>query len=290
MHGMLVEPATRFTLSKSMISLKPLLIVGLFFYCDAHGATFSAAQKAFEEKDYAQAYSQFLTLRDDMESKSNASDQAAASYYLGVMNQQGWGVIADAEKAAHFYQIAAEQGHLRALHNLAGLYHRGRGVAQDLEQALALYRRAAGLGSAKAAHRLGLIYFQGDGVARDFVLARQWWQKAFNGGEADSGYNLGILYKRGLGISRDQGRALEIWESAARLGSGHAQNAVGSALLNGDGVAHDPVQAYAWFRQAAQAGIAVASTNAELVWESLPPLAKESALAEAEKLQQDIAH
>lgn len=288
MHGMLREPATRFALLKFMLPFRQFFLIGLFFSCVTQADTLFEAQKSFEAKDYARAYSEFLALRSPSDKADNADDEAAANYYLGVMNQQGWGVIADAEKAVSFYKIAAEHGHLRALHNLAGLYHRGRGVSQDLEQALALYRRSAGLGSAKAAHRLGLIYFQGDGVARDFVLARQWWEKAFNGGEADSGYNLGILYKRGLGTPRDQARALEIWESAARSGSGHAQNAFGSAYLNGDGLAYNPIKAYAWFRQAAQAGIGVASTNAELVWESLPPEARDLALTEAENLQKQI--
>lgn len=276
MHGMLREPVTHFTLSKSMIWRKYLLLYFVFAASVVDAGTLSKAQTAYEQKNYASAYTQFSSLQGE--------ESGRACYYLGIMNQQGWGIIADPAKAAVFYECAGEKSHIKALHNLAGLYHRGLGVPQDLDKALELYRRSAGQGGAKAAHRLGLIYFQGDGVPRDFVLAREWWQKAFERGEADSGYNLGILYRRGLGIARDQIRALQLWMEAGALGSAHAQNAYGSALMKAEGIAYNPIQAYAWFRAAAVAGLPVARTNAELVWESLPPDAQEKALTEADAL------
>lgn len=293
MHGMLREPATYFTLSKFMICFKYALIITLLSAFNVKAATLSAARQAFESKDYAIAYTQFQSLQmsdnDSSGEQHSSENSATAAYYLGVMNQQGWGVIADAEKAAAFYQRAAQTGHIKALHNLADLYHRGRGVPQDLALALEFYRRSAALGGAKAAHRLGLIYFQGDGVARDFVRAREWWQQAFDGGETDSGYNLGILHRRGLGTARDQSQALQIWKTAAQQGSGHAQNAYGSALLNAQGIAYNPIRAYAWFRAAAMSGLAVAVTNAELIWESLPPEGRDAALLEAENVQKEIS-
>ena len=132
------------------------------------------AREAYERKNYIDAYEQFLVLQDD--------NSGNACYYLGVMNQQGWGKVADTAAAAQFYECAISHQHLKAMHNLAGLYHRGSGVEQDLEKARSLYARSANLGGAKSAHRLGLIYFQGDGVERDFDTARDWWQKAFDGG------------------------------------------------------------------------------------------------------------
>ena len=257
-----------------------LFLVGLsdIALSEEAGDRLSEAHQAFSDKDYVAAYNLFSSLQND--------PSGAACYYLGVMNQQGWGKISDPGAAAKFYRCAIDNGHVRAMHNLAGLYHRGKGIEQDLKAARELYTRAANLGGVKSAHRLGLIYFQGDGVDRDFVAARHWWQKAFSAGEADSGYNLGILHKRGLGTSRSATKAQEIWLEAAKLGSPHAQNAYGSALMNGEGATPDPITAYAWFRAAAAAGISVAQINSELVWQGLPEQAQEQALRRAAEVQQ----
>ena len=266
--------------SKAMKYRKILILCSSLYQCLVIAEPLVDAQSAFERADYIDAYQKFAAIKGDETGK--------VCYYLGLMNQQGWGKIADSTRAVELYECAVALGHVRAMHNLAGLYHRGDGVEQDLARARELYSRAAKQGGAKSAHRLGLIYFQGDGVERDFHKALQWWQQAFAGGEADAGYNLGILSRRGLGTPRDDEKALDYWRDAAERGSAHAQNAYATALMKGEGVMPDPVLAYAWFRAAANSGISVAQINAELVWQSLSPALQEQAFEQAEAIQQSF--
>ena len=151
-----------------------------------HGAVLTA----FEDGDYGAAVTQYRPLAD--------AGKRDAQYHLGVMYHQGWGVIADPETAAKWYEKAARQGSAKAQHNLAHLLQLGEGVARAPEEAVRWYLRAANQGSAKSAHRLGLAYYQGDDVQRDYARALRWWERAFSEGEVDAGYNVGIMYHRGL--------------------------------------------------------------------------------------------
>ena len=50
------------------------------------------------------------------------------------------------ERAAEWFEKAAEQGHARAMYNLACLYREGKGVPQSYERAFELYRKSAAQG------------------------------------------------------------------------------------------------------------------------------------------------
>ena len=231
-------------------------LVGVFGSAGAW-ADFATGLAAFRAGDYGLALSQFQPLA--------AQGDAQAQFHLGVSYQKGWGVIADATKAAQWYRRAADQGLSKAQHNLALLYLRGEGVQADAGQARAWFERAAQQGDLRAAHELGLMYFRGVGVERDFAQARSWWEKAAAGGEASAAYDLGILYRRGQGgVPRDVAASIKLWNRAAHAGLAVAQNALGACYMNGDGVDADMREAWAWFRLAVDGGLKVASVNADM--------------------------
>lgn len=236
---------------------------------------------AFREGDHGRALAELQPLA--------AQGEAEAQFYVGIAYQKGWGVIADAAKAAEWYRRAAEQGMHKAQHNLALLYLRGEGVEADATQAREWFERAARQGDMRAAHEIGLMYFRGMGVARDFQQARSWWEKAANGGEASAAYDLGILYRRGQGgVPRDVAASIKLWTQAARAGLALAQNALGACYMNGDGVDADMLEAWAWFRLAAQGGVPVADQNAEMVRGQLDDRAYAQARRRYEALRAEI--
>lgn len=257
-----------------------LLTLLFFVPAMASAAADSAALDAFRARDYGTALVKFKP--------AAAAGDADAQYYLGVMLQQGWGVIADTDAAVRWFESAARQGHMKAQHNLAQLLQRGIRGERDPAQAIEWYRRAANQGSAKSAQQLGLAYYRGDGVERDYALALRWWREAYANGVADAGYNLGVMYRRGLGVTRDGQAAFTLWQEAGRARSPAAQNAVGSAYLNGDVGIYDPVLAYAWFRLAAEAGVAIANSNAELALMRLDDAQRDAAYDQADALKQSL--
>ena len=70
--------------------------------------------------------------------------------FLGRCHELGWGVPADAGKAAAWFRKAAEAGLDWGQYNLGNLYFRGAGVGLDRGEALCWYRLAAAQGHAKS--------------------------------------------------------------------------------------------------------------------------------------------
>ena len=77
-------------------------------------------------------------------------------------------------EAAKWLRQAAEDDHPRAQLMLGVLHENGSGVLQDYEQALAWYRRAAVQGEAMAMYRVGAMLSHGIGADKDLVEAYAW--------------------------------------------------------------------------------------------------------------------
>lgn len=76
--------------------------------------------------------------------------------------------------AAEWLQHAAEDGHLRAQLMLGVLHENGIGVIQDYEQALDWYRLAAKQGETVAMYRVGSMLRRGVGADKDLIEAYAW--------------------------------------------------------------------------------------------------------------------
>lgn len=68
---------------------------------------------------------------------------ANAQSNLGVMYENGRGVVADYAEAVKWYRKSAEQGSVFGQSNLAFMYLSGRGVPEDAAVAVSWYRKAA---------------------------------------------------------------------------------------------------------------------------------------------------
>ena len=87
------------------------------------------------------------------------------------------------EEALYYLSFYAVQGDDRAQYNLGVMYDNGKGVLKDSAEAVKWYRKAAGQRHVNAQFNLGLIY--GNSVLKDPVLAHMWWNiAASNGFEA----------------------------------------------------------------------------------------------------------
>lgn len=105
--------------------------------------------------------------------------------------------IGDNETAVKYYKMAAENGHVDGIINLAMAYGQGKGVDINLEKSHALFLKAANIDDPFAQYIVGLNYYYGKGVEEDIQKAFQWYRKAAENGEDHAQYEMGMVYEVG---------------------------------------------------------------------------------------------
>ena len=119
-----------------------------------------------------------------------------AQYNLGVLYDNGEGVVEDDKEAVKWYRKAAEQGHASAQFNLGVMYREGEGVKQDFKEAVKWYGKAAEQGHAKAQSNLGNRYYKGEGVPKSIVISYVWYNIAAANGSTSATKSKGIVVKK----------------------------------------------------------------------------------------------
>ena len=210
----------------------------------AAGQTFDEAVAAYGRGDYATAVRGFLV--------HAKQGDASAQFNLGLMYDNGRGVLKDDAEAVRWYRLAAEQGDADAQFNLGLMYDNGRGVLKDEAEAVKWYRKAAEQGLAVAQSTLGLMYDNGRGVLKDEAEAVRWFRLAAEQGDADAQFNLGVMYDNGRGVLKDEAEAVRWFRLAAEQGDATAQYSLGFMYAGlmyaaGEGVLKkDSVLAHMW--------------------------------------------
>ena len=208
---------------------------------------------------------------------------ASAQDNLGFMYANGKGVSQDEAEAVKWHRLAADQGYTSAQFNLGVMYENGRGVMPDARVALNWYRLAAEQGNASAQYNLGFMYANGQGVTQDYAEAVKWFRFAADQGKASAAFNLGLMYAKGRGVIQDNAEAVKWFRFAAQRGHGDAQFNLGVTYGIGEGVTQDYVRAHVWFDVAAAAGAAGAAANRDIAALKMTP----QQIAEAQKLARE---
>jgi localization factor PodJL len=125
-----------------------------------------------------------INLPDAVKFLSQAADkgQAVAQYRLGTLYERGQGVTADPAKAAHWYEMAANQGNRKAMHNLAVSYAARKNMAESARW----FAKAAALGLSDSQFNLAVLYERGDGVPQSLLDAFKWYSIAATTGDSES--------------------------------------------------------------------------------------------------------
>ena len=137
---------------------------------DDEEMTRSSGIAAFEAKEFRRAMQLLQPLAQ--------SGDAEAQFRLGVMFQNGLGVVADALRAGHWMRLGAEQDHALSQHGLGVMYLYGEGVEQDDAEALRWFERGAAQGLLGSLTSLAMMYEEGRGVAKDPDRARELYRQA----------------------------------------------------------------------------------------------------------------
>ena len=222
---------------------------------------------AFERGDYETALRLLRAPADE--------GNADAQLLLGIMYQDGEGVLKDAEQAAQWIRKAAEQDNATAEFALGVMYLRAMGVPKDEAAAVRWLEKAA---TRVPPAQFTLAKFHEENG--NYAEALKWYRLLAGQGDADSQNDVGHFYETGRGVTQNYAEAAHWYRLAADQGNAEAQNNLGSLYAEGRGVPHDDVQAYMWFALSAAQNNAPAAKNREAAAAAMTP----AQIAEAEKL------
>lgn len=136
------------------------------------------------------------------------------------------------EKAAEFYQKAAELGHPMALNNLGVCYEKGEGVEKDIKKAFDLYDLAQQRNCVAAMNSIARLYEYGVGTERNIPIAMEWHAKAAEQGSAKDMFWLGKAYEFGNErVERNFSKAIHWYKKAAELDHKEAKEIISSTAL-----------------------------------------------------------
>lgn len=138
-------------------------------------------------------------------------------FYLGKSYELGWGVEADAAKAAEYYTKGLQASMFQdGCHNrLGALYYKGEGVEQDYAKAFQLLKWVYDHDNSNnwGSYYLGSCYAYGLGTQEDFATARFFLERV-DWESTHTFYLLGWLYANGKGGPEDIAKGVELLQKA----------------------------------------------------------------------------
>ena len=144
----------------------------------AWSGDFKKGWNAYSSSDYATALAEWQELAD-------AGDRDA-SFGMGLLYGNGFGVEMNDEMALKYYGAAAEKGHAEAQFNLAVMHQNGWGVPPSDEVANEWYLKAAEQGITGAQVALGRYYAMDFLDSYDPIEAYKWFSIAERLGDVDA--------------------------------------------------------------------------------------------------------
>lgn len=139
----------------------------------------------------------------------------AAAYEVGVRFADGVGIPQDLDAGIKWLGYAVSRGYAPAGYRLGSLYENS---LHNMDEAYRFYKWSAEQGNVRAMHNLAVLYSQGIDGKPDWGEALKWFRKAAELGLKDSQHNLGIIFARGFSGTSDLGEALTWFNIAARQG------------------------------------------------------------------------
>lgn len=188
--------------------------------------------------------------------RAATAGDSVGQFNAGLIYENGKGCPVDIKKATDLYLLAAAQGHVQAMVQLAGIYFN---VLDNQDEALSWYKKAAGLGDRDALYQLGLFSETGVAKTLNYAEAQQYYQQSAEKGNANAKLALARMYQYGLGVQKSPELALVQYKALAQLGNAYAQYQLGTCYYDGTAGTRSPTEGKKWLKEAQNNGSPQAS-------------------------------
>ena len=155
---------------------------------------------AYDSGDYETALAEWQELAD--------AGDVVASFGMGLMYGNGFGVDMNDDLALKYYGFAAEKGHAEAQFNLAVMHQNGWGVSPSDETANKWYLMAADQGVTDAQTALGRYFAMDFMDSYDPIEAYKWFSLAEDLGDVDAAEKREFIASRMTAAQVAEGDAL----------------------------------------------------------------------------------
>lgn len=178
-----------------------------------------------------------------------------ALLYLADWYAEGEFTKQDADRAYDYYQQAIAQGSLQAQFILGARQISLGGVPLDIEAGRNNLTEAADAGYVDAQSYLGTKYLTGSVFPPDAKLADHYLSLAAKANDQNAAYNLAMMYQNGDLIEPNWPKSAELLEQAALLGMVKAQYMLAYAYeFDRTNLKSNAVKSLKWYETAAQQG------------------------------------
>jgi hypothetical protein len=158
------------------------------------GASYMSGVKLPKDPALASKYILLAAQQANLD-PSLRSSQALAQYWAAMFYEHGSGVEKSHDKAIQFLRAAATSGNPLAEFDLGSLYNNGAGgMPMDKVQACYLFGEAADQGNLRAMHNVAYCYQVGAGMNKDSGQAIHYYTRAAEAGDTGSQHNLAMVY------------------------------------------------------------------------------------------------
>ncbi len=195
---------------------------------------------------------------------AQVSTEGYAEVIEGVKYWNGIGVPIDSMKAANLFKYSAQIKHPLGIYYYGYVNDIGFGVSADKEKAKKMYKEAflgikqlAEAGDSYAQCVLGDMYWFGDGVEKDSIVGLQWYKKSAEQGNPRGLLDLAAIYDN----SKNYKAAFPLFKKAAELNSATGMSMVGLYYYEGRVVKKNSKEGVSWFKKAADLGLGLAQRN-----------------------------
>jgi len=216
---------------------------------------------------------------------ASSSDQRKLGYDYEYSNET---IPKNLERAAYWYQKAADNGNCCGLYSIGLCYLDGKGVQQSYEKGFNLLQKAksknceyaksylrenyygpelagkASAGDSEAQLMLGRCYLEGLGIEKQPEVGFVWIKKAADNGNKNALNVIGVLYEKGIGTEKNAMKAIDSFKKASDKGNANAQTRLGDIYMKGELVSKDMNESVKYLNLAAKAGETRAQNN--LAW------------------------
>ena len=129
--------------------------------------------------------------------------------------RDGIGIEADLKESMYYFNLASGHFDLTSIINYSSMLLNGNGLKKDESQAFAYAKLAADLNSIHGIHNVGVMLYDGTGAPQNKYQAATYFKKAADMGYIDSMYNYALMSYNGDGIPQNFEEAVKYFRMAS---------------------------------------------------------------------------